>query len=198
MFNLIRRSFADFVEGRLSNFNWSTSQDYFQQIWTFHEFKIICCSNHQFCFNFDLICKPSLLRVCKSILRSMNLSKNSIQCDYDLLHVILIIANFQGPRFQFGFTYQLSRYLCHQVIINSQWVWLFFSSFQLNSCCPYLPIFTAQCFNSLLEKSLTGLARKCCCTDKVEPLKRLYLCPWVYAQTPLFIECHMNRHLESP
>ena len=92
-----------------------------------------------------------------------------------------------------------NNFLIEFLIINSQLEWVFYSSStHLNSCCPYLPISTAQCFNSLLEKSLTGLARKCCCSDKVEPLKRLYLCPSVYAQTPLFIQCHMEWHFEGP
>ena len=30
-------------------------------------------------------------------------------------HLLLILANIQGPRFQFGFIYQLSRHLSHQV-----------------------------------------------------------------------------------
>ena len=62
------------------------------------------------------------------------------------------------------------------------------------SCCPYLSIFTAQCFNSLLEKSLTGLALANVVAEinlsnaeiNLSNWKDKNLCPWVCAQTASF------------
>ena len=86
------------------------------------------------------------------------------------------------------------------VISHCQFSWMFYSfssSSRLNSCWPYLPIFTAQCFNSFLEKSLTGLPL----ANVVAEIKLgnwkdyTFVLESMHRLLSLFIECLMDWHL---
>ena len=70
----------------------------------------------------------------------------------------------------------------------AKFIWFFTpSSLFERLWCPYLSIFTARCFNSLLEEPLTGVARKCCCWDK-GAIQKIQLCPWIQSSDS-FVYC---------